>query len=169
MSFFSKNRLSAPVVKLSAFRTTCTARPSLTIAIHVYTLDDRHAIQVGPAAGCLKKFAAFFKHLTAVFQFIFIWELRPIWRGMVEGASSFTSEPITGYRPKQAEHLITHPPRIAPRCAARLSCRRAASTSPGASRAIQRIFGIRDHPLTAHYHGNVVAASEARQRSAAGR
>ena len=29
---------------------------------------------------------------------------------MVEVASSFTSEPITGYRPKQAEHLITHPP-----------------------------------------------------------
>ena len=51
----------------------------------------------------------------------------------------------------------------------RAPSRQAACRSLGRSRANQRIQGIRRVPRIALDHGNVVAATEARQRSAAGR
>ena len=48
----------------------------------------------------------------------------------------------------------------------RAACRHsAASASPGESRAIQRIHGIRAHPQTAHDHGNSFSGSEAAHRA----
>ena len=80
-------------------------------------------------------------------------------------ASSFTSEPKSGSRPKQAEHLIVKQPPPPPCSAARCSRCHAAGTSPGESRAIRRIQGIRDHPLTARNHGNGFSGREAAHRA----
>ncbi len=81
-------------------------------------------------------------------------------------------EPKIGLQAKATKASSMPPHATVQRCAAAAEARasrQAACRSLGRSRANQRIQGIRRVPRIALDHGNVVAATEARQRSAAGR
>ena len=99
-------------------------------------------------------------------------ERRPTAQKFERGPAARPRAPPQNQNPVLSQNqpnTSSKPPPPPPQRAAPQPPQHRAGASPGESRAIRRIQGIRDHPLAAHSHGNSFSGSEATHRAAARR